>query len=108
MRKIISFVFAASIMPAVCLAQGLELDQDVGDLNILAESSSQELPNDAPQTITLTNNEKTPVKCWLQAHGPKDSEQEEPVIVPGKSATLRMPGKSAETPTKAKLVCRKQ
>ncbi|WP_286790189.1 MULTISPECIES: hypothetical protein [unclassified Pseudomonas] len=37
MRKIISFVFAASIMPAVCLAQGLELDQDVGDLNILAE-----------------------------------------------------------------------
>ncbi|GGM06405.1 hypothetical protein ACFQDN_12025 [Pseudomonas asuensis] len=108
MRKIISFVFAASIAPAVCLAQGLELDQDVGDLNILAESSSQELPNDAPQLITLTNNEHAPVNCWLQAYGPKDSEQEEHLIEPGKSATLRMPGKSAETSTKAKLVCRKQ
>jgi hypothetical protein len=108
MRKPLSLFLVAALLPGITLAQGLELDQDVADLNILAEASRQELPNDSPQSLTLTNNESVPVNCWLQAHGPKDAEQEEHTIEPGKSATLRMPGKSSDASTHAKLVCRKK
>ncbi|TWI55672.1 hypothetical protein IQ22_01601 [Pseudomonas duriflava] len=107
MRMKIPSIIIATLFSGLCLAQGLELDQDVSELNILAESSGEELPNDSPQGLRLTNNDQVTVDCWLQAHGPQDAEQEHHILTPGQSVLLRMPGKAAGAATQAKLVCRK-
>lgn len=94
-------LIATSLLPAYAGAGKLNLQQDLGglDLAIMME------PPDSPEAIRITNKTTKVVTCTGNFTGADYGGPATVTIQPGKSDTVRVPGTYTDMPRTAQLKC---
>jgi P pilus assembly chaperone PapD len=99
-RKLIVLLMT-SLLPAYASAGKLNLQQDLGGLDITVTMQ----PPDSPKTVRISNKTSKVVTCIAYFTDADFGGVKRVTIQPGKSTTVRVAGTYTDMPRSAELLC---